>query len=56
MALLEALDAGCPVIASAVGGVPEVVRDGIDGMLVPSKDPGCHCGRHPGSLCVATSS
>ena len=39
MALLEALDAGCPVIASAVGGVPEVVRDGIDGMLVPSKDP-----------------
>jgi len=40
--LLEALDAGCPVIASAVGGVPEVVRDGIDGMLVPSRTR-LHC-------------
>jgi len=39
MALLEALAEGCPVIASAVGGVPEIVRDGKDGMLVPSKDP-----------------
>jgi L-malate glycosyltransferase len=39
MALLEALAAGCPVVASAVGGVLEVVREGQDGMLVPSKNP-----------------
>lgn len=39
IALLEALAAGCPVIGSNVGGVPEIIRDGVDGMLVPSKDP-----------------
>ena len=33
--LVEALSAGIPVIASAVGGVPGLVRDGVDGLLVP---------------------
>lgn len=39
VALLEALAAGRPVIATRVGGVPEVVRDGVDGLLVEPDDP-----------------
>jgi glycosyltransferase involved in cell wall biosynthesis len=37
--LLEALAVGTPVIATAVGGVPEVLRDGANGLLVPAGDP-----------------
>jgi glycosyltransferase involved in cell wall biosynthesis len=36
--IVEALAVGCPVIATAVGGVPEVVRDGENGLLVPPGD------------------
>lgn len=36
--LLEALAAGTPVIATAVGGIPEVVRHGVNGLLVPARD------------------
>jgi glycosyltransferase involved in cell wall biosynthesis len=34
-ALLEGMASGRPVVSTSVGGVPELVRDGVDGLLVP---------------------
>jgi glycosyltransferase involved in cell wall biosynthesis len=36
--VVEALTVGVPVVSTAVGGVPEIVRDGVNGLLVPVGD------------------
>jgi len=38
MALMEALAAEIPVVATAISGIPELVRDGETGLLVPERD------------------
>lgn len=36
--ILEAMSAGVPVVATRVGGNPEIVEDGVTGLLVPTRD------------------
>jgi glycosyltransferase involved in cell wall biosynthesis len=38
LSLLEAMAAGCPVVAAQVGGVPDILRDGTDGLMFPAND------------------
>jgi phosphatidylinositol alpha-mannosyltransferase len=42
--LVEAMSAGLPVVASDIPGYREVVRDGVEGLLVPARDGGAVAG------------
>ncbi|MBI1892853.1 MAG: glycosyltransferase family 4 protein [Candidatus Rokubacteria bacterium] len=39
VSLIEAMAAGCPVVATRVGGVPDLVEEGVNGLLVRPGDP-----------------
>lgn len=39
LTVLEAMQAGVPVIASGVGGIPELIEDGVTGSLIRPEDP-----------------
>lgn len=37
--VVEAMGVGCPVIGTKVGGIPEIIEDGINGLLVQPQNP-----------------
>lgn len=54
--LLEALGAGVPIIATDIGGIPDIVEDNMTGRLIPPKNPEAlagainECAKNPGRL------
>ncbi len=41
LGLVEAMAYGCPIVATSVGGIPELIEDGVNGFLCPAGEPGC---------------
>jgi glycosyltransferase involved in cell wall biosynthesis len=39
LVILEAMYAGLPIVATYVGGVPDIVKNGVNGFLIPPNDP-----------------
>ena len=46
VALMEATSVGLPIVASRVGGIPQVLEDEVDALLVPPGDPDRPCAGH----------
>jgi glycosyltransferase involved in cell wall biosynthesis len=41
LALVEAMAYSCPIVATSVGGIPELIQDGVNGFLCPPGNPEC---------------
>jgi glycosyltransferase involved in cell wall biosynthesis len=41
LGVVEAMAYGCPIVTTSVGGIPELILDGANGLLCPPRDPEC---------------
>lgn len=41
LAIVEAMAYGCPIVSTNVGGIPELITDGVNGLLCPPQNPPC---------------